>query len=108
MPTPAQALVANLEYILNPFYRRGPGDLGIGWLLLASLRRVLLGFKLGALVAIPVGFLIGISKKAMLALNPIIQQYSLLPWLTVRKNIRLAVDKVLKNATRAEKNQYCE
>lgn len=33
----------------------------------------------------------------------VFQQYSLLPWLTVRENIRLAVDEVLKNATRAEK-----
>ena len=33
----------------------------------------------------------------------IFQQYSLLPWLTVRENIRLAVDEVLKNATRPEK-----
>ncbi|WP_066383606.1 MULTISPECIES: ABC transporter ATP-binding protein [unclassified Anabaena] len=33
----------------------------------------------------------------------IFQNYSLLPWLTVRDNIRLAVDEVLKNANRAEK-----
>ncbi|RUS94716.1 hypothetical protein DSM106972_092510 [Dulcicalothrix desertica PCC 7102] len=33
----------------------------------------------------------------------VFQQYSLLPWLTVRENIRLAIDEVLKNATRAEK-----
>jgi len=33
----------------------------------------------------------------------VFQQYSLLPWLTVRENIRLAVDEVLKKATRAEK-----
>jgi nitrate/nitrite transport system permease protein len=86
MPTPPEALVANLDYILNPFYERGPGNLGIGWLLLASLRRVLLGFLLGAAVAIPVGFLIGMSKPAMLALNPIIQIFkpvSPLAWLPI-------------------------
>jgi len=33
----------------------------------------------------------------------VFQQYSLLPWLTVRENIKLAVDEVLKNANRAEK-----
>lgn len=33
----------------------------------------------------------------------VFQHYSLLPWLTVRENIRLAVDEVLHNATRAEK-----
>ena len=48
IPTPYQALIANLDYIFHPFYQRGPGDLGIGWLLLASLRRVLVGFFLGA------------------------------------------------------------
>ncbi|BAY99688.1 nitrate transport permease [Tolypothrix tenuis PCC 7101] len=86
MPTPPEALVANLDYILNPFYERGPGNLGIGWLLLASLRRVLLGFLLGAIVAIPLGFLIGMSKSAMLALNPIIQIFkpvSPLAWLPI-------------------------
>lgn len=86
MPTPPEALVANLDYILNPFYRRGPGDLGLGWLLLASLRRVLIGFALGAIVAIPLGFLIGMSRKAMLALNPVIQIFkpvSPLAWLPI-------------------------
>jgi nitrate/nitrite transport system ATP-binding protein len=33
----------------------------------------------------------------------VFQNYSLLPWLTVRENIRLAVDEVLKNANRSEK-----
>lgn len=33
----------------------------------------------------------------------VFQGYSLLPWLTVRENIRLAVDEVLKTASRAEK-----
>ncbi|MEG4323173.1 MULTISPECIES: nitrate ABC transporter permease [unclassified Microcoleus] len=90
IPTPYQALIANLDYILHPFYQRGPGDLGIGWLLLASLRRVLLGFLLGAVVAIPVGFLIGMSKPAMMALNPLIQIFkpvSPLAWLPIALSI---------------------
>ncbi len=33
----------------------------------------------------------------------VFQNYSLLPWLTVRENIRLAVDEVLKDAKRPEK-----
>lgn len=90
IPTPYQALIANLDYILHPFYQRGPGDLGIGWLLIASLRRVLLGFSLGAIVAIPVGFLIGMSKSAMMALNPLIQIFkpvSPLAWLPIALSI---------------------
>lgn len=90
IPTPYQALIANLDYILHPFYQRGPGDLGIGWLLLASLRRVLVGFFLGAAVAIPVGFLIGMSKPAMMALNPLIQIFkpvSPLAWLPIALSI---------------------
>ncbi|UKO97219.1 nitrate ABC transporter permease [Nostoc sp. UHCC 0870] len=86
MPTPPEAFVANLDYILHPFYQRGPGNLGIGWLLIASLRRVLIGFLLGAVVAIPLGFLIGMSRPAMLALNPIIQIFkpvSPLAWLPI-------------------------
>jgi nitrate/nitrite transport system ATP-binding protein len=35
----------------------------------------------------------------------VFQQYSLLPWLTVQQNIRLAVDEVLSNASPVEKKQ---
>ena len=86
MPTPLEAFTSNLHYILNPFYQKGPGDFGIGWLLLASLRRVCLGFLLGAAVAIPLGFLIGLSRTAMLIINPIIQilrPVSPLAWLPI-------------------------
>jgi nitrate/nitrite transport system permease protein len=86
MPTPLEAFTSNLHYILNPFYQKWPGDLGIGWLLLASLRRVCLGFLLGAAVAIPLGFLIGLSRTAMLIINPIIQilrPVSPLAWLPI-------------------------
>ena len=90
MPTPWEALVANFDYIIHPFFRRGPGNLGIGWLLLASLRRVLLGFLLGTLVAIPVGFWIGISPRAMMAINPLVQLFrpvSPVAWLPIALSI---------------------
>lgn len=85
MPTPLQALIDSAEYA-NPFFRKGPGNLGLGWLLLASLRRVLLGFGLGAVVAIPLGFLIGMSREAMLIFNPLVQIFkpvSPLAWLPI-------------------------
>ncbi len=86
MPTPLEALVKNWDFILHPFYDRGSGDIGLGWLLLASLRRVCIGFLLGAIVAIPVGIWIGLSHNAWLALNPIIQVFkpvSPLVWLPI-------------------------
>jgi nitrate/nitrite transport system permease protein len=72
-PTPAQmggALVANLAH---PFYDNGPNDKGIGIQLGHSLLRVGLGFALAALVAIPLGFLIGMSPLVYRALDPFIQ-----------------------------------
>lgn len=90
MPTPWEAFVANLDYIFNPFFRRGPGNLGIGWLLLASLRRVLVGFLLGTLVAIPIGFWIGLSPRAMMAINPLVQLFrpvSPVAWLPIALSI---------------------
>jgi nitrate/nitrite transport system permease protein len=85
MPTPLEALIDSREYT-NPFFRKGPGNLGLGWLLIASLRRVILGFLLGAIVAIPLGFLIGMSRPAFLALNPLVQIFkpvSPLAWLPI-------------------------
>lgn len=73
MPTPLVALKANLDYLSNPFYVRGPGDVGIGFLLFQSLKRVLIGFLLGTIVAIPLGFLIGLSSTANRVFNPLIQ-----------------------------------
>lgn len=73
MPDPVTAFKANLDYLSNPFYIRGPGDVGIGYLLIKSLQRVLIGFLLGSLVAVPLGFLIGLSKTAFHIFNPVVQ-----------------------------------
>lgn len=73
MPDPVTAFKANLDYLSNPFYVRGPGDVGIGFLLIQSLQRVLIGFLLGSIVAVPLGFLIGLSKTALRIFNPVVQ-----------------------------------
>ncbi|TVP42520.1 MAG: nitrate ABC transporter, permease protein [Gemmatimonadales bacterium] len=73
MPGPITALRANLDYLANPFHVRGPGDIGVGFLLLQSLQRVLIGFALGSVVAIPLGFLIGLSPLARSMFDPLVQ-----------------------------------
>jgi nitrate/nitrite transport system permease protein len=57
----------------DPFYIRGTNDQGIGIQLGWSLLRVTVGFLLAALVAIPLGFLIGMSPVLHGALDPIVQ-----------------------------------
>jgi len=57
----------------DPFYIHGTNDQGIGIQLGWSLLRVLLGFGLAVIVAVPLGFLIGMSPVLNGALDPIIQ-----------------------------------
>lgn len=57
----------------DPFYDRGPNDKGIGIQLAYSLARVGAGYFLAALIAIPLGFLIGMSPLLYRALDPFIQ-----------------------------------
>jgi nitrate/nitrite transport system permease protein len=59
LPAPAKVWDAARLVFADPFYYKGPNDQGIGWNVLSSLQRVGLGFALAALVAIPLGFVIG-------------------------------------------------
>jgi nitrate/nitrite transport system permease protein len=72
-PTPADFGAQLVEHIRNPFYDKGPNDKGIGVQLAYSVGRVLLGFSLAALLAVPLGFLIGMSSLVYRALDPFIQ-----------------------------------
>jgi nitrate/nitrite transport system permease protein len=72
-PTPAQMGQAALKNLASPFYDNGPNDKGIGIQLGHSLLRVALGFGIAALVAIPLGFAIGMSPLLYRALDPFIQ-----------------------------------
>ena len=72
-PTPADFGAKLLEHVRDPAYDRGPNDKGIGIQLAYSIGRVALGFFLAALVAIPAGFLIGMSPLVYRALDPYIQ-----------------------------------
>ena len=72
-PTPAQMGETIIKQLSEPFYDRGPNDKGVGIQLGHSLGRVAAGFVLALLVALPVGFLIGMSPLLSQALNPFIQ-----------------------------------
>lgn len=73
VPPPSAVLVLAWEQITDPFYDKGPNDKGIGIQLGYSLYRVLTGYLLAALIAIPIGFVVGMSPLMYGALNPIIQ-----------------------------------
>jgi nitrate/nitrite transport system permease protein len=73
VPAPSQVFVKAWQELSNPFYDAGPNDKGIGIQIGYSIYRVLSGYFLAALVAIPLGFLIGMSQVAFKALNPFIQ-----------------------------------
>ncbi|WP_017298775.1 nitrate ABC transporter permease [Nodosilinea nodulosa] len=73
VPTASETLKEFWWWVTNPFYNNGPNDLGIGWNLLISLRRVAIGYILASLVAVPLGILIGISPVAYKAFNPYVQ-----------------------------------
>ncbi|WP_417409729.1 nitrate ABC transporter permease [Hoeflea sp.] len=73
VPPPSQVLQKAWEQLSDPFYDAGPNDKGIGIQIGYSIYRVLAGYCLAALVAIPLGFLIGMSPVAYRALNPFIQ-----------------------------------
>ena len=73
VPPPSDIIGHAIEELSNPFYDAGPNDKGIGIQLGYSIFRVLTGFGLAALLAIPLGFLIGMSPLMYKALNPFIQ-----------------------------------
>ena len=73
VPPPSQVFKKAYDELSRPFYDNGPNDKGIGIQLAYSLYRVLFGFFLAALIAIPIGFLIGMSPIAYKALDPFIQ-----------------------------------
>ncbi|MGH1406523.1 MAG: nitrate ABC transporter permease [Rhodomicrobiaceae bacterium] len=73
VPPPSKIIKLAITELSDPFYDNGPNDKGIGIQIGYSLYRVLAGYFLAALIAIPFGFLIGMSPLAYKALDPFIQ-----------------------------------
>jgi nitrate/nitrite transport system permease protein len=72
-PTLGQMGSTIWKHVSNPVYDNGPNDKGVLIQLGHSLGRVGLGFLLAALVAIPLGFVIGMSPLLRRAFDPFIQ-----------------------------------
>jgi len=73
VPPPSAIIAKGFEELSNPFYDNGPNDKGIGIQIAYSLYRVLAGYFMAAAIALPLGFLIGMSPLACKTLDPFIQ-----------------------------------
>ena len=73
MPGPLDVGAKLWEHLKRPFYDNGPNDKGLGIQLAFSLGRVMLGYLIAVAIAIPLGFLIGMSPLMSKALDPFIQ-----------------------------------
>ncbi|MCR6632305.1 MAG: nitrate ABC transporter permease [Magnetospirillum sp.] len=86
LPGPSKVLADTWELIANPFFDHGGTDKGLFWHLAASLKRVAMGFALSAGIGIFLGVIIGQSKLAFRALDPIFQVLRTVPplaWLPI-------------------------
>jgi nitrate/nitrite transport system permease protein len=73
LPTPTASLRELAHRLEHPFYKAGPGDQGIGLQLGTSLVRVFEGFGAAVLIGVPLGLVMGVSRRAFQAGNPVVQ-----------------------------------
>ncbi len=86
LPSPLTVWREAQDLIIDPFFRNGPQDIGLGWRTLTSLQRVGIGFSFAAIVGIFIGAVIGQSIWAMRGLDPIFQILRTVPplaWLPI-------------------------
>ena len=79
LPPPSRVVAETWELIVDPFYDRGGIDKGLFWHIYASIKRVALGYLLASLAGIALGVLVGSSKLATRALDPIFQVLRTIP-----------------------------
>lgn len=76
----ATTVFQDTRYLIeNPFYDNGGTDVGMGWQLLASLKRVAVGYSLAVIAGIGLGILVGQSIWAMRGLDPLFQVLRTVP-----------------------------
>ena len=86
LPGPITVIKDTWELIIDPFFDNGGTDVGLFWQILASLKRVAIGFTLSAIVGIIVGMILGSSRLIYDAIDPICQVLRTVPplaWLPI-------------------------
>ena len=73
LPSPAKTWEESRRYVLEPFFKDGEMNQGIGRLAFYSLVRVAKGFALALLLGTPIGFLLGLSRSFHASFDPIVQ-----------------------------------
>ena len=73
LPSPLRTWHESKIYLLQPLEKRGEMDQGMGLLAYYSLLRVAKGFLLGAVIATPLGLLLGLSPVLQRMFDPVIQ-----------------------------------
>src|SRR6476659_11094364 len=73
LPSPLKTWEESKQYILNPFFKDGEMNQGIGRFAFLSLIRVAKGFLLAIVIGTPLGFLLGLSANFHRAFDPVIQ-----------------------------------
>jgi len=73
LPSPLETWRESRLYVLNPFFKDGEMNQGIGRLALYSLIRVTKGYAIALFIGTPLGFLLGLSLPFARTFDPIIQ-----------------------------------
>ena len=73
LPSPARTWAESRRYVLEPFFKDGEMNQGIGRLAFYSLVRVGKGYALALLIGTPIGFLLGLSRAFHASFDPIVQ-----------------------------------
>jgi nitrate/nitrite transport system permease protein len=73
LPSPIKTWSESRRYVLEPFFKDGEMNQGIGRLAFYSLIRVGKGYFLALLIGTPIGFLLGLSSSFHQSFDPIIQ-----------------------------------
>lgn len=73
LPSPLKTWKESHRYVLQPFFKDGEMNQGIGRLAFYSLVRVAKGYTLALLIGTPLGFLLGLSRLFARTFDPIVQ-----------------------------------